>query len=217
MARKNRSETVFFRYDSGETKKDIYWRINPIAVRWQQSGKSAVSETLGGYFRDVFYSKDQQYSGFNLPDFTLEGTTGIAYRKELKTMDWVWRHSCDRKKDKSPVDIYFFDNINDRPFQEVQRSQSRAYLIHIQNFAWDDTVQTFQEIKFSIRCKILRDLFWELEGEDNPGIADNAPQLPDLNGIAKGARIPDFTPQDLRNPLGDITQLPTNPFTQLAL
>lgn len=216
MAREKRSQTVFLRHDGAE-KKDIYFRIAPIAVRFQQQGKSSVTETLGGYFREVMFSKDAQYNGLMLPDFTIEATTGAAYRKELKTIDWIWRHSGDRKKNGAPADTYFFDNIEDKPFQKVVRATKRAYLIHIQNFAWDDTVNSAYEIRFSMRCKILRDLFWGLEGEES-GIGGNS-NVPNLNTIMEGVKVGNFDPALAKNPIGDLVQrAPLKPtFTKLPL
>ncbi|MCD8487900.1 MAG: hypothetical protein LRZ84_14480 [Desertifilum sp.] len=178
MARKTRSETVFFRYDGAE-RKDVYLRINPIAVRYQQGSKGGVTDTLGGYFRETFSSKDPQYSGLLLPDLTLECSTGIAYRNELKKIEWIWAHHGDRKPDGSPVDLYFFDFNEVGPYQDVTRDAPMAYLIELLNFAWDESVNSPYEIKFSMRCKILRSVFAEL---DNPSPQDfNAiPSLADL-------------------------------------
>lgn len=211
MARRERSQSVFLRHD-GQIRKDVYFRINPTAIRFQQQAKANVQETLGGYYREVIQAADRQVNGLMLPDFTIESTTGIAYRNELKTIDWIWRHASDRKKDGSPADTYFFDNIADGPFQGIQRSAKRAYLIHIQNFAWDDSVGSFQEIKFSMRCKVLRDLFWGLEGE-----TDLPNNIPNLNSLLQTVNLRSFDPNRLRDPLGDITTLPPARFTRLPL
>lgn len=178
MPRQTRSETVFFRHE-GKERKDIYLRINPSAIRWQQGRKGGVTETLGGYFREIMYSSDPQYNGLMLPDFTIEATTGVAFRKELKTIDWIWRHSGDRKADETPADTYFFDLIENGAHQGIERDAQRAYLIEISNFAWDDTTQNPYEIRFSMRCKILRDLFWDLDDEP-PGNMNSLPSLETL-------------------------------------
>lgn len=181
MARKVRSETVYFRYD-GDVRKDIYFRINPIAIRFQQGSKGGVTDTLGGYFREVFSAKDPQHSGLLLPDLTIEGTTGIAYRDELKKIEWIWKHHGDRKEDGSPADVYFFDFAEVGAYQEVTRDAPRAYLIEFLNFAWDDSASSQNEIRFTFRCKVLRDMFFELD--DNLEQSEPTQSMEDL--IAKG-------------------------------
>lgn len=179
MARQGRSQNCFLRHEGAE-RRDVYFRINPIAIRFQQGKKGSVTETLGGYFREVMSSKDAQYN-LQLADLTIEATTGIAYRKELETIAWIWRHSSDRKKDGSPADTYFYDQIDDAPYQGIARSGKRAWLIEIANFAWDDTTQSPYEIKFSMRCKVLRDLFWGVgDVTGNPEFAN----VPNLSALA---------------------------------
>lgn len=175
MARTGRSETVFFRYE-GDERRDIYLRINPQAVRGQQGRKGAVVDTLGGYFRESVWADDPQYSGKTLSDLTVEATTGIRYRKELQEIKWIWDHQGDRRSNGKPVDIYFFDLIKDVPFQGIERAAERIYLIDIQNFAFDDTVQAIGEIRFTLRCKILRDLLGELDATP-PANAATLPRL----------------------------------------
>lgn len=162
MARSTRSESVFFRYE-GTERKHVFFRINPSAVRFQQGAKGGTTETLGGYFREILYSADPQYNGLALPELTIEATSGIAYRKELEEIQWIWKHRGDRKPDGSPADLYFFDLTNIPPVQGIVRDSPRAYLIDMQNFAWDDTVSNAFEMRFTMRCKVLRDLFGELE------------------------------------------------------
>ncbi|MBD2019355.1 hypothetical protein H6F43_04050 [Leptolyngbya sp. FACHB-36] len=189
MARQQRSSTVFLRHD-GKERKDVFFRINPIAIRVQQGEKGAVVETLGGYYRDVLYSKDPQYQGLALADLTIEATTGVAYRQELTVAQWIWHHASDRKKNGAPADTYFFDLTEDAPYQGVVRATQRAYLIKISNFAWDDTVNSPNEIRFSMRCKVLRDLFWDL----SPPSTSSAPNL---SSIATGVSLPTFNPNSL--------------------
>lgn len=191
MARQNRSETVFFRHE-GKERKDIFLRINPIAVRFQQGQKGGVTETLGGFFRESMYSSNPQYNGLMLPDLTIEASTGARYRRELKEIDWIWKHKSDLKADGSPADTYFFDLIEDVPFQGIERSSPRMYLIEIANFAWDDTVQNPNEIQFSFRCKILRDLFWGLE-PDPPENINTLPSLQTLTAESPINEIPTGT------------------------
>ncbi len=176
QGQRQRSQQVFFRHD-GAIQRDLYLRINPTAIRFQQGRKGSVTETLGGYFREVFYSKNPQQNGLLLADLTIEATTGVAYRKELKTLDWIWRHSKDRKKDGTPADTYFFDNTQKAPYKGIVRSGSWAWLIDLENFAWDETAQSPDEIRITFRCKILRDLFWELDGEPVPPTAPTLEQV----------------------------------------
>ena len=178
MARTNRLETVFFRYD-GDTRKDVYLRIAPTAIRWQQGSKGGATDTLGGYFQEIMYSTDPQYRGVTLPDLTIEGTTGIAYRKELDTLKWIWEHRGDRKADHSPVDIYFYDLIPFNPFQKVERGGDRIWLISMQNFAYDETVQAPYEVRFTMRCKILRNMLSELQ-PDPPQTFGSVPDVGEL-------------------------------------
>jgi hypothetical protein len=161
----------------GAINTDIYFRINPTAVRVRQGNKGSVNDTLGGYWREVMSCPDPQYQGLLLPELTIEADTGIAHRRELKTIDWIWRHHADKKADGSPADTYYFDFVEDGPFQSVARDCPRAYLIEIMNFAWDDTVEDSYRIRFVFQCKILRDLFWEVEGgaTNIPAIGNGLP------------------------------------------
>jgi hypothetical protein len=161
LSRKGRSKTVFFRYE-GASRVDVYFRINPTAIRFQQEQKASLTATAGGYYYETFFCKDPQYNGLQLGDLTIEGETGIAHRKELKQIDWIWRHHGDRKPDNSPADIYFFDFTENGSFQDIERDAPRAYLIAITNFGWDDTAEDPYRIRFVFRAKVLRDLFWEL-------------------------------------------------------
>jgi hypothetical protein len=164
MPRTTRSQSTLFRWE-GDERKDINWRIAPQAIRFQQGRKVSVVDTLGGYYKEVFYSTDPQYSGLLLPDLTLEGTSGVAYRRELKEMDWLRRHCSDRKRDGSPVDVFFFSNSSIGAYNGIERDEDFAWLVEITNFAWDDSASTFGEIKFSLRLKILRDLLWDTQRE----------------------------------------------------
>ncbi len=182
MPRKTRSQTVFFRHETDE-RRDVYLRINPSAVRFQQGAKVTVTDTLGGYFIDRLYAEDPQYSGLSLPELTIEATTGIAYKQELKTIDWIFRHQSDRKSDRSPADLYFFNFSTVGEYMGIQRDVQQAWLITILNFAWDDSIQSFSEIKFNLRCKVLRDLFWGLD--DEPTGLNSLPTLDELATIDK--------------------------------
>lgn len=175
MPRYGRSQTVFFRHE-GAIDTDVYFRINPTAIRFRQGNKGSVNDTLGGYWREVMSCPDPQYQGLLLPELTIEGDTGIAHRRELKTIDWIWRHHADKKGDGSPADTYYFDFIENDRFQGIARDCPRAYLIEIMNFAWDDTAEDTYRIRFVFQCKILRDLFWEVEGG---GV--NTPPVGDFN------------------------------------
>jgi len=107
-ARWARPNHIFLRHVGVKTK-DIYFRVNPQAIRVQQGGKSSVVDTLGGYFREVMYSEDPQYRGLMLADLTLECETGAGYRRELKRLEWVWRNHGALKEDGSPADTYLMD------------------------------------------------------------------------------------------------------------
>lgn len=168
---------MFFRHE-GAIDTDVYFRINPTAIRFRQGNKGSVNDTMGGYWREVMSCPDPQYQGLLLPDLTIEGDTGIAHRRELKAIDWIWRHHGDKKADGSPADTYYFDFIENGPFQSVARDCPRAYLIEILNFAWDDTVDDTYRVRFVFQCKILRDLFWEVEG--------GASSVPAIGGLPTG-------------------------------
>lgn len=185
VARTARSEYVYFRHE-GAVDRDVFFRINPTSIRFQQAHKGAVTETLGGYYRDVFVSEDPQYSGLLLPDLIIEGETGIGYRRELKEIDWIWRNHGQLKPDGSPADTYFFDLIQVGPFQDIERDQVRCYLIEILNFGWDESVSDPFRIRFTFRCKILRDFNWE--GEKS---------IPQSGGIPAGSSLGDL-PLDQR-------------------
>lgn len=209
MARTGRSQTVFLRWDGGKSnRKDVYFRINPQAIRFSQGAKASVVDTLGGYFLERIRSIDPQYNNL-LPDLTIEGTTGIAYRLELEKMRWIWQHSSDLKSDGKPVDTYFFDMNNDRPLQEITRAGQYCYLIFISNFAYDDTVNNYGEIRFTLRCKVLRDLFFKVSaGQPYTG------RLPDLNSVYRQGRLNPMDTSDLVRPdfsnfkLGESVSLP---------
>lgn len=108
MPRQGRVQDVYFRHE-GKTDVDLYWRIRPQAIRFQQANKGSVTDTLGGYFREVLYSEEEQFNGLLLPDLTIEGETGVAYRKELNTINWIWQHHADLKEDNTPADTWFYD------------------------------------------------------------------------------------------------------------
>ena len=201
MARTTRSDTAFLRWD-GDDRKDIFFRIAPNAIRLQQGRKASVTETLGGYYTDTLYAADAQYRGLLLPDLTIEGTTGVGYRKELEEVEWVWRHASDTRNDDSPVDVYLFLLSRMGPYQGVERDRDFAWLIFLQNFAWDDSASTFGEIKFSLRAKVLRDLFWETEGlppGQLPSLEELAPSelatpgVWDIQGSASTTALPEIT------------------------
>jgi hypothetical protein len=67
----------------------------------------------------------------------------------------------------------------------------KAFLVEILNFAWDETVQDPYRIRFTFRCKILRDFTWN-GSQDNPPAAGQVAgipvggllgQLPGLGGL----------------------------------
>lgn len=107
-ARYARPNHIFFRHIGRETK-DVYFRVNPQAIRVQQSAKGSVVDTLGGYFREVFYSEDPQRHGLMLPDLTIECETGAGYRQELQKLEWIWRNHGVAKEDGTPADTFFMD------------------------------------------------------------------------------------------------------------
>lgn len=164
MARSAPDELVFFRYE-GDDRKDVFWRIKPTAVRYNQSVKGSASETLGGRYTETLYAVDDQLNGRLMADLTLEGTTGIRYRRELDDIKWIWEHQAILKADGKLPDIYFYDLISDRPYQNIERNKERIYLIFIQSFGFDDSANNFGEVRFSFRCKILRDILAPLEQE----------------------------------------------------
>lgn len=189
MARKELNKKVFFRHE-GAARTDVFFRVAPQAFRFQQGSKSSVEDTLGGYYLEQLYSKDQQYS-LKLAEFTIEGTTGAAYRAELDRMIWIWHHQSDRKKDGSPADIYFFDLISTPDYQGIKRSGTRTLLIHIENFAYDESVNSSDEIRFTLRGKVLRDLLSKLSPSPSQ---DSSP------AAAAGTRITPFRLDDLKIP-----------------
>jgi hypothetical protein len=107
-ARYARANHIFFRHVGKETK-DVYFRVNPQAIRVQQQSKGSVVDTLGGYFREILYSDDPERNGLMLPDLTIECDTGAGYRKELQKLEWIWRNHGTPKEDGSPADTYFMD------------------------------------------------------------------------------------------------------------
>ena len=171
---------MFFLHRGRETRR-IYFRINAQAVRFQQGGKEYVTDTMGGFYRDVFYSSNPAHNGLLIPDITIEGTTGVAYRAELERMKWVFRHKADRKSDGSPADTYFYDLIEVGEYQRVVRDVQRAWLISLQNFAFDESVQNPNEIKFTFRCKLLEDLLGQLDPEPPPEATGTLPNLTDFD------------------------------------
>ena len=175
------SETTFFRWE-GVERKDIYWRIAPQAIRFQQGRKVAVVDTLGGYYKEVFYARDPQYSGLTLPSLTVEGTSGAGYRKSFQDIDWIRKHISDRKRNGAPSDLYFFSLSRIGPLGELARDVDFGWLIEILDFAWDDSASQQNEIKFSLRMKILRDLFWET----NPADFEATGEVPTLEELMAG-------------------------------
>lgn len=163
MARSIRSTTCFFRHEGAE-RRDVFLRIKPTALRFSQAKKGATVDTLGGYFREVLRSADPERNGLLLPELTIEATTGVAYRAELRTIQWIWRNSSavDPKTNK-PADVYFFDTTQTPDYSGVKRSGQYGFLIDIQNFAFDDSVNKRNEIPFTLRCKVLKDLFFKVE------------------------------------------------------
>lgn len=206
---------MFFRH-YGRERRDVYFRVNPQAIRVQQGNKGSVVDTLGGYFREVMYSDNEQYNGLMLPDLTVECDTGIGYRKELQRLEWIWKNHATPQGDGKPAQTYFMDFVDedtlwfdgaagggnisdewkdgsigpgppinpqasmDRARQFIQRQLPeevktgpartlggsrfvpRCYEIEILNFAWDESVQDPYRIRFSFRCKVLRDVFFRL-------------------------------------------------------
>lgn len=45
----------------------------------------------------------------------------------------------------------------------VNRFRPRAFLIEILGFSWDESVTDPYRIRFNFRCKVLKDLFWQLD------------------------------------------------------
>lgn len=162
MARSARSTTVFFRHE-GVERRDIYMRIAPSAIAYSQSEKGGVVDTLGGYFREVLRSSNPQRNGLKLPELTIRATTGVAYRKELQNLLWIWRNSkvVDPKTNK-PADLYFFDVTKMPDAQGIVRASDYGYLINIRQFAFDDSVDKFGQIPFTMQCQILSDLFFKV-------------------------------------------------------
>jgi hypothetical protein len=235
MVRQGRVNDVYFRHE-GKTDRDLYWRIRPQAIRFQQANKGSVTDTLGGYFREVMYAGEEQYNGLLLPELSIEGETGVAYRRELNTINWIWQHHADSKEDGTPADTWFydlsdyyqgnsggalssaiesgsidgldlgglelgsnsnfseldgfggiFDNLNFGGVQQYAESYDsvtnllnersdtiapknkkvesyapRAYKIEILSFSWDDSVSDPMRMRFAFRCKILYDLYWDI-------------------------------------------------------
>lgn len=161
MVRSGRSNTVFFRLESGKERQDVFLRINPTAIRFSQGKKGGTVDTLGGFFREVLRAENPQYSGLTLAELTIEGTTGVAYRKEIDNLIWIWHKSAEISKETGkPADCYFFDTTKTPDHHKIVRAADYGYLIDIQNFACDDSANKRSEITFTFRCKILKDLFW---------------------------------------------------------
>ncbi len=259
-ARWARPNHIFIRHE-GATRRDVYFRVNPQAIRVQQGNKGSVVDTLGGYFRDVMHSEDPQHNGLLLPDLTIECDTGAGYRAELQKLEWIWRNHGVPKDDGSPADTYLMDmadedtifgdgptttlpsqgtevNIPTRPGVEQtaylsrivklpknmktpaaktmggSRFVPRCFKIEILNFSWDETVQDPYRIRFNMRCKILRDMFWEV---DKGGI--NVGPLTDLGAIPTGGtKVPGFNKANIIDQTFKRTSdFPLNPAGQVAM
>ncbi|MBT9159781.1 MAG: hypothetical protein DDT26_01046 [Dehalococcoidia bacterium] len=178
MARLGYSETVFIRYDAG-SPEDIHLRIRPQAVRWQQNGKGGTADTLGGWYREILHSDNPQYSGLTLADLTVQAETGLTYRAELQRLLNVWQRRGVPKADGSPADYYFFDLTEVGDWNGLARDQPRGYLVDILGFAYDDTVSSYGTIGFTLRMKILEDLFF-LEGGEPQNLTSLVTESPEL-------------------------------------
>lgn len=273
-ARWARPNHIFIRHE-GETRKDVYFRVNPQAIRVQQGNKGSVVDTLGGYFREVMYAEDPQHNGLLLPDLTIECDTGAGYRAELQKLEWIWRNHGAAKSDGSPADTYFMDMCDEdtmfgdgptigkgspgakslfgrnlfpqgteitvptRPGVEQtaflsriiklpkgmkspaaktmggSRFVPRCFKIEILNFSWDETVQDPYRIRFNMRCKILKDMFWQVDqGWGGKG------NLFDLGAIPTGGmgKAPGFNKAALIDQaFSRTTDFPLNPAAQVAM
>lgn len=273
-ARWARPNHIFFRH-VGASTKDIYFRVNPQAIRVQQGGKSSVVDTLGGYFREVMYSEDPQHNGLMLPDLTIECETGAGYRKELQRLEWVFRNHGTPKSDGTPADTYFMDMADEDtlwfdgatgidaakdkayggklpqgttlatppPVGVTQdmlkritvlkkqykttaaktmggsRFTPRAFKLALLNFSWDESVQDPYRIRFNFRCKILRDLFWVVDGK-NFRDGDTGGPVIDLGELGDGGVISQAA--IAKAPLGDkgfvkTADFPLNPGAAVAM
>lgn len=108
----SRSNHIFFRHIGAE-RRDVYFRVNPQAIRVQQANKGSVVDTLGGYFREVMFAEDKQHNGLLLPDLTIECDTGAGYRKELKNLEWIWRNHATPQADGTPARTLFMDMVDE--------------------------------------------------------------------------------------------------------
>lgn len=61
----------------------------------------------------------------------------------------------------------------------------RCFKIEILNFSWDESVQDPFRVRFNFRCKVLRDEFWTIEGNDLTG--QPMYSLGDSSGLADAA------------------------------
>lgn len=153
---------VYFKIE-GDQPETVYFQIKPSAIRFQQSQKGSSTNTLGGYYRELLYSDDPQYSGLQLASLTVEATSGVRYRKELLRIDQVRRAQGIPKIDGKLADIYFYDLITIGDWNGIQRDASRIYLVNIDRFSFDDTIQSPNEIKYSFAFTILRDMTWAID------------------------------------------------------
>ncbi len=272
-ARWARPNHIFIRHE-GATRRDVYFRVNPQAIRVQQGSKGSAVDTLGGYFREVMYSEDPQHNGLLLPDLTIECDTGAGYRAELQKLEWIWKNHGTPKSDGAPADTYFMDmadedtmfgdgptigkgslgaktllgtnlfpqgteiNVPTRPGVEQtaflsriiklpkgmkspaaktmggSRFVPRCFKIEILNFSWDETVQDPYRIRFNMRCKILKDMFWQVDqGWGGAGT------LFDLGAIPTGGlKTPGFNKADIIDQAFKRTSdFPLNPAGQVAM
>lgn len=272
-ARWARPNHIFIRHE-GATRKDVYFRVNPQAIRVQQGNKGSVVDTLGGYFREVMYSEDPQHNGLLLPDLTIECDTGAGYRAELQKLEWIWRNHGTPKDDGSPADTYFMDMADEDTIfgdgptvpkgspgskalsgtslfpqgTEVtaplapgveqtaflsriiklpkgmkspaaktlggSRFVPRCFKIEILNFSWDETVQDPYRIRFNMRCKILKDMFWDVDqGWGGKGNLFDLGSIPSGGLKAPGVNKAAIIDQAFSR----TTDFPLNPAAQVAM
>lgn len=131
MTRKTRSNSVYFEIDRGlVVPLRVFWRINPQTFRWQQGNKGSVRDTLDGFHLERIQASNPEYSAKTLPTLIVAGTTGVAFRREVETMQFVFDHREERKPDGSPVDINFFDfgGTDDENFLNVPVVSSLGFV-----------------------------------------------------------------------------------------
>jgi hypothetical protein len=90
----------------------------------------------------------------------------------------------------------------------------RCFKIEILNFSWDETVQDPYRIRFNMRCKILKDMFWQVDqGWGGAGT------LFDLGAIPTGGlKTPGFNKADIIDQAFKRTSdFPLNPAGQVAM